>query len=90
MLEGREQQASASLLDDGGCVRPGLQGFSDVSISAVVASQVHIGVDVLIPIVGLGRGDALGVGSSEPQDTTQPTVSSLRVTITKTFLTLQG
>lgn len=44
----------SSLLDDSGCVGPGLQSFAHIAVTTVVASQVHVGVDVLIPVVGLG------------------------------------
>ena len=44
----------SSLLDDSGCVGPGLQSFAYIAVATVVTSQVHVGVDVLIPVVGLG------------------------------------
>lgn len=57
----------SSLLDDSGRVGPGLQGFAHIAVATVVASQVHVGVDVLILVVGLGRGDSLEGGAEEPQ-----------------------
>lgn len=44
----------SSLLDDSGCVSPGLQSFAHIAVATVVASQVHVGVNVLIPVIGLG------------------------------------
>lgn len=44
----------SSLLDNSSGVGPGLQGFAHIAIATVVASQVHVGVDVLILVVGLG------------------------------------
>lgn len=43
----------SSLLDDSSSVSPGLQGFAHIAIATVVASQVHVGVDVFILVVGL-------------------------------------
>lgn len=71
-LEGEGGQAGgpgrgSSLLDDSGSVGPGLQGLADIAVATVVASQVHVGVDVLILVVGLGRGNSLEGGAEEPQ-----------------------
>lgn len=58
-VEGEERPGwgpvgGSSLLDDSGCVGPSLQGFAHIAVATMVASQVHVGVDVLVPVVGLG------------------------------------
>lgn len=51
---GQVRGEGSSLLDDSGGVGPGLQGFTNIAVATMVASQVHVGVDVLIPVVSLG------------------------------------
>lgn len=46
-------------LHDLRCVGPGPQSLPHVPVSVVEASQVHVGVDVLVVVVLLSRSDGL-------------------------------